>query len=169
MGAWRAAIFSRKGCLLLVKADWHISCSGRGRAKRILRPRGRSELNRNEFLNKVMQRVNIPSKEEAELAARSVLAALADELSPDKVNALASRLPPEFKDFLTGRAGLGGQIDMESFISRIQSDLDLETWDHAERLTRGVFAVLKEAVGPRGLEDVLEQLPEGLQHELVTA
>ncbi len=133
---------------------------------------GRSEVNRNDMVRMVMQRIGARDMEEAEMATRSVLAALTDGISRDEAQDLAGQLPQEFADFVTGRMNRAipaREMSMETFVDRIQSDLDLETWDQGERVARGVFAVLKEAISPDEVEDVARELPSALRDVLVTS
>jgi uncharacterized protein (DUF2267 family) len=122
-----------------------------------------------EFYRKVRDRLGLADIEEAETATRSVLAALADRITDDEANDLASQLPTELGDFIRRRTGPPQEMDMDTFISRIQSDLDLEEWQHAANVTRGVFSVLKEAVSEGEWRDVVSQLPAELQDMFVRA
>ncbi|MDI7275036.1 MAG: DUF2267 domain-containing protein [Anaerolineae bacterium] len=122
-----------------------------------------------EFYRTLRDRLGLADIEEAETATRSVLAALADRITDDEANDLASQLPTELGDFIRRRVGPPQEMDMETFISRIQSDLDLEEWQHAADVTRGVFSVLKEAVSEGEWRDVVSQLPAELQDMFVRA
>mgnify|MGYP000300733888 CR=1 FL=1 len=129
-------------------------------------------MNRDDMVRRVMQRIGARDLEEAEMATRSVLAALTDGISRNEAQDLASQLPQEFADFVTTRMGYAAparEVSMESFVDRIQSDLDLETWDQGERVARGVFAVLKEAISPDEVEDVARELPTALRDVLVAS
>ncbi len=122
-----------------------------------------------EFYRKVRDQLCLADDQEAETASRVVLAALADRITPDERNDLASQLPKELGDFVKGRGGAPQKMDMDTFISRIQGDLDVMTWDHAADIARGVFSVLKEAVSEGEWEDIVSQLPRELQEMFVTA
>ncbi len=126
-------------------------------------------MTRIEFLRRVQQELGLADLSEAEGATRSVLAAIADRITNDEANDLASQLPHEFRDFIRRRTGPVQKMDIDTFVSRIQRDLDLETWQQAANVARGVFTVLKEAVSEGEWEDVLSQFPRELQEMLATA
>jgi uncharacterized protein (DUF2267 family) len=124
---------------------------------------------RTEFLARVQERLGFADMREAETATRSVLAALADRLTPEEANDLASQLPHEFADFLRGRPAGVQKMDLDTFVNRVRRDLDIETWQQAADVTRGVFSVTKQAVSEGEWEDVASQLPEELQEMFVKA
>ena len=61
------------------------------------------------------------------------------------------------------------KLDMESLVNHVRSVLAPENRDRAEQVTRGIFAVLGEAVSPGELEDVVGVLPPELQQIIVTS
>lgn len=124
----------------------------------------------NEFLRQVMHRAGSRDMREAEKQTRAVLAALTDGISHDEVVDMASQLPKEIKDFVTGREASAGprqKIDRETLISRVQSQLGLDTPDQAEQVTRAVLSVLREAVSWGELEDVLGELSPDLRQMVI--
>lgn len=116
-----------------------------------------------EFYNQVGQRLGTSDRQEIESATRSVLAAVADRINRPEAQDLASQLPKELADLVKGRGGPVQKMDAETFMARIQSDLDLQTPEQAERVSRSVLSVLKEAVSQGEWEDVMSQLPRDLQ------
>lgn len=126
-------------------------------------------MDKHQFLTEVKNELRLKDMAEAETASRSVLAALTDRITDEEANDLASQLPHDLRDFIRRRTGPLQKMDMDTFVSRIQGDLDLETWDQAARVAAGVFAVLKRAVSPGEWEDVVSQLPRELQDMFVTA
>lgn len=122
-----------------------------------------------EFYRHVQERLGTPDRAEAESATRSVLAALADRINRPEAQDLASQLPKELGDLVKGRGGPVQKMDMETFLGRIQKDLDLMDQDQAFRVTQAVFSVLKEAVSQGEWEDVVSQLPNELQKMFVAA
>lgn len=126
-------------------------------------------MNRTEFLRRVQDKLALADLTEAETATRSVLAAITDRISNEEAKDLASQLPQEFKDFMRRRAGPVQKMDAETFVSRIQSDLDIDTPEHAANVTSGVFSVVKEAVSAGEWEDVASQLPKELEQMFIKA
>jgi len=122
-----------------------------------------------EFLRRVQERLNLTDVAEAETATKVVLAATADRIRREEALDLASQLPKDFGDLVRSRRGPLQKMDAETFIARIQGDLDIDTYQRALEVTRGVFAVIKEAVTPGEWEDVASQLPKELQAEFVWA
>jgi len=124
-------------------------------------------MTKDEFLSAVQERLGLVDKEEAETAVRSVLAATADRLTPEEANDLASQLPHEFAEFIRRRTGGVQKMDYETFISRIQHDLDLESPEQAERVARGVLSVVRDAVGEGEWQDVVSQMPMDMKEMFV--
>ena len=126
-------------------------------------------MNRIEFLRRVQDKLNLADLNEAEAATRSVLAALADRITDDEAKDLASQLPHEFNAFVRARGGPVQKMVADTFVKRIQSDLDIDTYRHAEDVASGVFSVTKEAVSAGEWEDVASQLPSELEEMFVKA
>lgn len=122
-----------------------------------------------EFYRLVQERLGLADQSEAEAATRSVLAALADRINRPEAKDMASQLPKELADLVKGRGGPVQKMDLDTFIGRIQSDLDLENRDQAFRITEAVFSVLKDAISQGEWEDVVSQLPRELQTMFVLA
>ncbi len=126
-------------------------------------------MEREMMLRRVMTHAGLKEMEEADGAIRSVLLALTDVVSPDEAHDMASQLPKEYKELVEGRLREGLPVAKASWgalVSRVQSDLDVETPEAAERVIRGVFSVLKDAVSPGELEDVLAELPLDVREPL---
>jgi len=116
-----------------------------------------------EFVRKVQERLGMATEAEAMAASKSVLAATADRITQPEAKDLACQLPKELGDLVRGRGGPVQKMDAETFIHRIQSDLDLANEEQASEVTQAVFSVLKEAVSEGEWEDVVSQLPRELQ------
>ena len=116
-----------------------------------------------EFVRKVQERLGLATEDEAMAASKSVLAATADRITRDEANDLASQLPGNLRDLVKGRGGPVQKMDAETFIHRIESDLDLQSEEQAAGVTQAVFSVLKEAVTEGEWEDVVSQFPRELQ------
>jgi uncharacterized protein (DUF2267 family) len=126
-------------------------------------------MNKTEFMRRVQDRLGLVDMAEADSATRSVLAALGDRITDDEAKDLASQLPKDLSEFVRQRIGPVQKMDVDTFIGRIQSDLDIDTWDHAANVATGVFSVLKDAVSEGEWEDVASHLPRELKEMFVTA
>ncbi|MGQ9681223.1 MAG: DUF2267 domain-containing protein [Anaerolineae bacterium] len=126
-------------------------------------------MTKQEFLRRVQERLGLTDIREAETATRVVLAATADRIRREEALDLASQLPRDLGNLVRSRRGPLQKMDPDTFIQRIQGDLDVTTFQQALAITRGVFSVLKEAVTPGEWEDVASQLPKELQEEFVRA
>jgi len=128
-------------------------------------------MDRDTLLRRVMAQTGLDELE-ADKAMRAVLFVLADVVSRDEVHDMASQLPKEFRDLLMGRLGQAGPVqrmNWQAFVGRVQSDLGLDSFEKAERITLAVFSALKEAVSPGEMEDVLAELPVELKQPLLSA
>jgi|YelNatPaOPRAMG01_1025707.scaffolds.fasta_scaffold258485_1 uncharacterized protein (DUF2267 family) len=124
-------------------------------------------MTKDEFLNAVQERLNLADKDEAETAVRSVLAATADRLTPEEANDLASQLPHELAEFIRRRPGGVQKMDYDTYIARIQHDLDLADPAQAERVARGVLSVVRDAVGEGEWQDVVSQMPMDMKEMFI--
>ncbi len=120
-----------------------------------------------EFLRAVQERLGFTDKAEVETAVRSVLAATADRLTPEEANDLAGQLPHEVADFIRRRRPAVQKMDYDTYINRIQRDLDLMEPTQAERVVRGVLGVVRDAVGEGEWEDVVSQMPADMKEMFV--
>ncbi|MCL6431635.1 MAG: DUF2267 domain-containing protein [Anaerolineae bacterium] len=124
------------------------------------------------MMRRVMARSGLADPDEADRAIRAVLFALADTVSHDEVHDMASQLPKEYKDLVMGRLGERRPVQPMAWgdlVSRVQSEMGLETREAAEHVTRSVFAILKDAVSPGEIEDVLQELPLDLRETMRSA
>ncbi len=126
-------------------------------------------MNKTDFLRRVQDKLNLADMAEAETATRSVLAALSDRISDDEAKDLASQLPHEFNQFIRRRTGPLQKMDTDTFVHRIQGDLDIDSYGHATNVAMGVFSVIKEAVSAGEWEDVASQLPSELEEWFIKA
>ena len=111
-----------------------------------------------EFVKQVRERAEV-SREDAQSAAGSTLAVLAERLEAGEVKDLASQLPEGFEDAL-GRlpAGPAEAFSARDFVERV-ADRESIAPNDADKRVRAVFATFQEAVSGGELEDVLAQLP----------
>ncbi len=124
-------------------------------------------MTRDEFLREVQSRLGLTDKSEAETAVRSVLAATADRLTAEEANDLAGQLPHDMAEFIRRRPGAVQKMDYDTFINRIQGDLDQQEPWQAERVVKGVLSVVRDAVGEGEWEDVISQMPADMKEMFV--
>ena len=113
------------------------------------------------MLRRLMPRLGTANIWEADRALLVVLGALADAISPGEAHDLGSQLPDAYHELMMERAGRGGPhqaMDRAGFLDRVQRELRLEGSEQAERVAGSVLAVLKEAVTPGEIEDVVREL-----------
>jgi uncharacterized protein (DUF2267 family) len=109
-----------------------------------------------DFLKAVEQRTGIVDREEAERTAVTVLQALSDRLAGGEAKDLLSQLPAELKQRVTP-VEESTPMTLDEFVDRIAHELEIPP-DEARDRVSGVFGVLREAVTPGELDDVLSQL-----------
>ena len=129
-------------------------------------------MDKQEFLHRVMKLTGLTDKSEAKRATRAALAVLRDALTPEEAHDLGSQLPKEFRDFFwspKGKWTRPDKLQMESVVDHVRSVLAAENRARAEDVTRGILAVLREAVSPGELKDIAGMLSPELQQELLRA
>ncbi len=113
------------------------------------------------FLDRVRQRADL-DRVEAERAADAVLETLAERLAAGEVEDLQAALPDLLREPLErGKAHVRGRprrMSLDEFVDRVAQKQDI-SFDAAFEHTRAVFATLAEALPPRELRDVLDELP----------
>lgn len=101
---------------------------------------------------------------DAPRVVRTVLSVLADRLPPGERDHLFSHLAADVKAMLQPprRRGDVARIrSVDEFVARVAADAGLST-DQAQRVTTGVFAVLRRAA-PEEVDDVAAVLPDQLR------
>jgi uncharacterized protein (DUF2267 family) len=109
-----------------------------------------------DFLKRVGERTGATSPDEAEQTAMTVLQVLSERLAGGEPKDLLSQLPKELKEQVLP-VPEAEPLDPDEFVERVASELGISTEEARERV-RGVFDVLRDAVTPGELEDVLSQL-----------
>ncbi len=85
-----------------------------------------------------------------------------------QANDLAAQLPHEMAEFIRRRRAGVQKMDYDTYISRIQGDLDLMEAHQAERVAKGVLSVVRDAVGEGEWQDVVSQMPMDMKDMFVT-
>ena len=112
-----------------------------------------------EFIGQVQHRARLGSRGDAERATRATLETLGERLAGGEPKDLASQLPPELgRHVLEGLAGLGEPFSLDEFFRRVsvREGVDLPK---AAFHARMVISVLREAISPGEIDDILSQLP----------
>jgi uncharacterized protein (DUF2267 family) len=111
-----------------------------------------------EFINLVLERARLNSRDEAINAIEATLKTLGERLTDREAADLAAQLPPAIGRFLTV-VDTNKDFGLDEFfehVSRRESIGQPISREHA----RAVISVLEEAVSPGELQDVLAELPE---------
>ncbi len=125
-------------------------------------------MKRDEFIKAVQKKLDLDSKDDAIWITDTILKTLSERLTEQEAFDLASQLPRELKELVKGVPDHVIKMDREEFISKVAERLDIPK-DEAERYVKATFAVLKSAVTPGEIEDVLSQLPKDLAALLAEA
>jgi len=122
-----------------------------------------------EFIERVQARAQLDSRQDVETLTAITLATLAEPLSREATNLLASQLPKALKDvLLTHRAvpDVHAQTmqtySLEEFYNRIKSRLSV-TFHQGAALAQAVTLVLPDAITSEVMERVKQDLPAEYQ------
>jgi uncharacterized protein (DUF2267 family) len=120
-----------------------------------------------EFVEKVRERANLETREEADHLIEVAFVALAEPLSREETNSLAAQLPAEIKRLLaTNREEpipakrTMQTFDVEEYYNRIKARLGVSYRQGVEQ-ANAVMSVLLEAVPNTVIASMLRDLPEG--------
>ncbi|OGI04379.1 MAG: hypothetical protein A2104_09630 [Candidatus Melainabacteria bacterium GWF2_32_7] len=131
-------------------------------------------MNKDDFIKKVMQQLNIQDKGVAERGVQIVLSILSHRLTVEEASDVADQLPHDLKRvwnnqiwitnyfFLSGkRLKYRHKVELMSLVENeiLREGLPL----HAESLTKAVLHTLKDQITPGEAEDISAQLPEELR------
>jgi uncharacterized protein (DUF2267 family) len=112
-----------------------------------------------EFVSNVRSRAGLATQEQAVLAARATLEALAERLEGHEVEHLAAQLPPELGLYLQlTNEEKGEGFSLDEFFYRVSRREGVSLVD-AEYHARVVLALIAETVSMGEIEDVRSQLP----------
>lgn len=105
-------------------------------------------------------------RERAEQVAQSVLCVLEQRLIDTEAKHMEAQLPRKVRDLLQRCSRHEGatprKFKLEEFLAMVSEDLDT-TPNEAERLSRAVFATVREHISEGEAEDVMGQLPTDLR------
>ncbi|MCL6583732.1 MAG: DUF2267 domain-containing protein [bacterium] len=111
-----------------------------------------------EFIEQVKKLGGFESLDEAAKVTEATLETLSERLSRKEREDLAAQLPKELKEyFLKGRDT--ERFLLEDFYSRVSARAAVR-YHRAVEQAQAVMQVLREAVSPGELEDILSELPD---------
>jgi uncharacterized protein (DUF2267 family) len=111
-----------------------------------------------DFINQVRERAGLQNKREAETAVRTVLETLGERLHRTEREKLAAQLPNRIKEYITSRSD-HDFFPLEEFYNRVSARAEVR-YPQAVEQAMAVIQVLKEAVSPGELADVLVDLTD---------
>ena len=121
------------------------------------------------FINRVSERADLESREDAIRITEATLATLGEFIGKTEQSNLASEIPDELKEFLYSktptRAEAGRPMNephLEEFYTRVIARAGLGHRDITQRV-KVVIETLEEAVSPGEIKDVLHSLPRGYE------
>ncbi|WP_046468818.1 DUF2267 domain-containing protein [Allosalinactinospora lopnorensis] len=116
-----------------------------------------------EFIAHLRRNSDISTREEADTAARIVLATLGQRLAGNEPRDLASQLPPELQEPLLQHVGPAEvPDDVDDFLRRVADREGPGTSpDQALGHTRAVLTTIASFVSQGEIEDLRAQLPAG--------
>jgi uncharacterized protein (DUF2267 family) len=125
-------------------------------------------MKRDEFVKKIQVKAQLSNRDEAIWISDTVLKTLSERLTEKEAFDLASQLPQELKGLVGGAKEKIIKMDSQEFVRRVAQLLEI-TPGEAERYIKVIFSVLKSAISPGEIKDVLAQLPEDLAGMLAQA
>ena len=126
-------------------------------------------MTKKEFVDEIKQELNVDDLE-AQRIARAVLLTLRSQISDIEIEDIDRSLPGDIEDLWHGgwlqrfmsRMQSFREMDIEDFIEQVREATDVRTRVEAARLTKIIFHVLKEAIPPREVEHIAQDLPDEL-------
>jgi uncharacterized protein (DUF2267 family) len=118
-----------------------------------------------EFINRVQDEARFGSKQEAVQATQATLATLGERLYRTDRDDLAAQLPKPLKEYLYEYVDAGStrqdaqHFSLEEFYNRVGARSRIR-YASAVKEAQAVVEILKEAVSPGMLEEVLSSLPD---------
>ncbi len=110
-----------------------------------------------EFIRHVQEYASLGTEEEAERATVGVLETLGERITKTEREHLASQLPNELKQHLT-RWPRADRLSLEEFYVRVGARTRTK-YVHSKLLALAVARVIREAIAPGELRDILKELP----------
>lgn len=122
-----------------------------------------NQMQNQEFLSEVQERIGTESSDEAATATRAVLQTLADHLAGNAPAKLAAQLPEEIGAFITEHKNdpeaEGEGFGVEEFVRRTAERSGTEDLEAARNQAVAVLAVLREAISAGEFDKMRGTLP----------
>jgi len=116
-----------------------------------------------EFIEAVQRRAHIDASERAEHIVMDTLKVLAEYLSEDQAQNLASQLPPQIAQYLsTERAGFAEGFPLSEFVERAGERTDARDPEQAASYTRAVMRTVEEVIAASEAGGTRSPLPQEL-------
>lgn len=112
----------------------------------------------NAFIELVQRKAGLESIDQAVQATEAALETLGERLYRTERENLAAQLPNELKQYLFKRQ-VTDRFSLEEFYERVSARSDVR-YHHAVEQARAVMAVLREAISPGELKDILSKLSD---------
>lgn len=126
----------------------------------------------NEFVRRVKEETGLTDRAEVRRAIVAAFEALAAALPPDEAHDLGSQLPRGLKELVWSRQSSrmpAKPLDWQTLLTSVRNALHPGHRQQAAQVTRAIFAVLREAVSPGELDDIVSVLPPELQRTVQPA
>jgi uncharacterized protein (DUF2267 family) len=114
-------------------------------------------MNYKEFVQKVQEYASLENQADAIKVTQATLETMSERLPRTHREHLAAQLPGELKVYLPKQQHMVYLL-LEEFYGRIGNRANV-SYQHAVKYARAVARVLREAVAPGELEDILSGLP----------
>ncbi len=111
-----------------------------------------------EFIDRVLEKSRLDSRERATDITRATLETLGERLDRTVRRGVASQLPAELKELLLSRTD-GEEYPLQEFYTRVGARAGTKYYDAAERAT-AVLSVLRESVSSGQLQEMIDSLPD---------
>jgi uncharacterized protein (DUF2267 family) len=111
-----------------------------------------------QFVQKVQEYAGLENKEEAVKVIKATLETMSERMPRTHREHLAAQLPGEMKDLLPKHQHMKYLL-LEEFYRRIADRADI-SFHHAVKYAEAVARVIREAVAPGELEDILSVFPD---------
>ena len=122
-----------------------------------------------EFIKLVQERAKLDSREDAERLIGITMVTLAEPMSREETNRLASQLPVQIKRLLEGHheepipaKQTMRSFEIEEFYNRVKGRLGVSYQQGVDQV-RAVMTVVREAVTPGIIDSLLQDLPDGYE------
>lgn len=130
-----------------------------------------------EFVNKVKQEALLANDRDTFEVIQAVFWTLHQRIPEGEADDVAATLPTEIKDIWNGtiaqrlakKMGVVERFGKQQFVNKVQNLARLSSIEEAEKKSKAVLHVLKEAIPKGETEDLAAELPSDLRQFLLDA